>query len=161
MAADWAKIKREYITTTTSYRKLAQKYGLDQATVATRGKKEDWVGLRKQRSIQTQAKILEAVEERKVDRARNLISVADLLLGRVVDLMNSQEGSAIMLNPQNLKHISGVLKDIKDIQMIKSDADMREQEARIANLQKQAEADSFNREPIKVIIEGGAEEFSK
>lgn len=161
MAADWAKIKREYITTTTSYRKLAQKYGLDQATVATRGKKEDWVELRKQRAIKTQAKILEAVEDRKVDRARNLISVADLLLGKVVDLMNSPEGIAIMVNPQNLKHISGVLKDIKDIQMIKSDADMREQEARIANLIKQAEKEEDNNKSITITLEGGLKDYAQ
>ena len=44
--ADWKKIKTEYITTETSYRKLAQKYGLDQATIARRAKKEGWVSNR-------------------------------------------------------------------------------------------------------------------
>ena len=135
--ADWQKIKTEYITTDTSYRKLAQKYGLDQATIAQRGKKEDWVGIRKQKASETQAKIIDAVETRKVDRATRLQSVADKLLDRVEALVET--GDLVLMNSQSMKHISGVLKDIKEIQMIRSDADMREQEARIANLRKQAE----------------------
>jgi hypothetical protein len=38
---------------------------------------------------------------------------------------------------------------------------MREQEARIANLRKQAEADNANTEPVRVIIEDGLSEYSK
>ena len=45
--------------------------------------------------------------------------------------------------------------------MIKSDADLREQEARIKNLQRQAEADNTNTEPVRVIIEDGLSEYSK
>ena len=157
--ADWQKIKTEYITTDTSYRKLAQKYGLDQATIAQRGKKEDWVGIRKQKASETQAKIIDAVEGRKVDRATRLQSVADKLLDKVEALVET--GDPMYMNSQAMKHISGVLKDIKEIQMIRSDADMREQEARIKNLQKQAESENTNIEPIRVIIEDGVEKYSK
>ena len=157
--ADWNKIKTEYITTDTSYRKLAQKYGLDQATVAQRGKKEDWVGIRKQKAIETQAKIIDAVEDRKVDRATRLQSVADKLLDKVEALVET--GDLLCMNSQAMRHISGVLKDIKEIQNIKSDADMREQEARIANLRKQAEGEDNNKEPIRVIIDDGADKYSR
>lgn len=151
--ADWQKIKTEYITTDTSYRKLAQKYGLDQATIAQRGKKEDWVGIRKQKASETQAKIIDAVEDRKVDRATRLQSVADKLLDRVEALVET--GDFVLMNSQSMKHISGVLKDIKEIQMIRSDADMREQEARIANLRKQAEKDENQQRDVTITIEGG------
>ena len=150
--ADWQKIKTEYITTDTSYRKLAQKYGLDQATIAQRGKKEDWVGIRKQKASETQAKIIDAVETRKVDRATRLQSVADKLLDRVEALVET--GDLVLMNSQSMKHISGVLKDIKEIQMIRSDADMREQEARIKKLQKEAEQEDTNTE---VVITFGTE----
>lgn len=60
---------------------------------------------------------------------------------------------------QEMKHISGVLKDVKDILMIKSEADMREQEARIANLRKQANMDEGNKPSL--IIEGMPEEFKR
>ena len=155
--ADWNKIKTEYITTDTSYRKLAQKYGLDQATIAQRGKKEDWVGIRKQKASETQAKIIDAVEDRKVDRATRLQSVADKLLDKVEALVET--GDLVYMNSQAMKHISGVLKDIKEIQMIRSDADMREQEARIANLRKQAEKEDDSN--TEVIITFGSEEKRK
>ena len=66
----------------------------------------------------------------------------------------------ILLDSQSMKHISGVLKDLKEIQMIRSDADLREQEARIAKLQREAQEDQ-NKEPIRVIIDDGLNEYCK
>ena len=84
--ADWARIKTEYITTETSYRKLAQKYGLNQATIAQKAKAEDWVGKRKQQASTTQAKILEKDIAKKVDRAARLMTVSDKLLDNQLHL---------------------------------------------------------------------------
>ncbi len=58
------------------------------------------------------------------------------------------------------RDITGAIKDIEDILHIKSEADMREQEARIKNLQKQVDEDSVDRK-ITVHIEGNANEYSK
>ena len=157
--ADWQKIKTEYITTDTSYRKLAKKYGVDSAVIGRRAKNEEWVTLRQQHIDKTQTKTLNAISNKQADRAANLVSVSDLLLAKVKSLLETD--AEVLGDTQAMKHISGVLKDIKEIQMIRSDADMREQEARIKNLQKQAETEDNNREPIKVIIEGGASEYSK
>lgn len=153
--ADWKKIKTEYITTDTSYRKLAQKYGINQATIAQRAKKENWVELRRQRASKTQAKIIEAIESKKVARAERLQTVADKLLGKVEGLLDQSD--PLEMDTQSMKHISGVLKDLKDIQMIKSDADMREQEARIANLQKQADAHDDDKEKTVIVTIAGGE----
>ena len=48
-----------------------------------------------------------------------------------------------------------ILKNLKDIQMIKSEADMAEQEARIRNVRKQAEKDGDTEKAVTVTIEGG------
>ena len=157
--ADWQKIKTEYITTDTSYRKLAQKYGLDQATIAQRGKKEDWVSIRKQKASETQAKIINAVEDRKVDRAAKLLDVADLLMEKVRQRIEAVD--ALEMGSQEFRHLSSTIKDLKEIQMIRSDADMREQEARIANLRKQAEGDDPGNKEIKVTMAGDIEVYSK
>lgn len=154
--ADWQAIETEYITTDTSYRKLAHKYGLDQATVAVRGKKEDWVGKRKRQTSETQATMIKTIEGGKIDRAGKLAAVADKLLAKVEGLIEDDTG-LFMANPQTLKNLSGVLKDIKDIQMVRSSADMREQEARIANLRRQAEKDTTEAQTVTVRIEGGDE----
>ena len=75
-----------------------------------------------------------------------------------VALIDSCGGEALIANTQALKHITSALKDIKDIQMIKSDADLREQEARIANLRRQAEKDDIDNAPT-LVVEGLPEEF--
>lgn len=137
--ADWQKIKTEYITTDTSYRKLAEKYGVNYRTICVRSKQEGWIEQREQHTNKTTTDILDAVSKKQVDRAANLIFVSDLLLRKVQHLLETD--TEVLSDTQSMKHISGVLKDIKDIQMIRSDADMREQEARIANLQRQATKD--------------------
>lgn len=157
--ADWKKIKTEYITTDTSYRKLAEKYGVGESTLFARASKEKWVEQKEQHQSKTVAKTLDAISKKQVDRAANLISVSDLLLAKVKSLLETD--AEVLSDTQSMKHISGVLKDIKEIQMIRSDADMREQEARIANLRKQAESEDTNKEPIRVIIDAGADEYSK
>jgi C4-type Zn-finger protein len=59
------------------------------------------------------------------------------------------------INTQSMKNLSGVLKDIKEILMVRSDADMREQEARIAKLKKEAEKEEHGSGDVTVVIEGG------
>lgn len=156
---NWKKIKTEYITTDVSLRKLAAKHNVGESTLFARASKEKWVEQREQHQSKTVAKTLDAISKKQVDRAANLVSVADILLAKVKDLVESD--AEVMSDTQSLKHISGVLKDIKEIQMIKSDADLREQEARIAKLQKEAQAEETNTEPIRVIIEDGLAAYSK
>ena len=151
--ADWKAIKTEYITTNTSYRKLAQKYGVNYRTICIRSQQEGWIEQREQHINKVTTKTLNRISEKQVDRAANLISVADLLLAKVKSLVESD--AEVLCDTQSLKHISGVLKDIKEVQMIKSDADLREQEARIANLRKQAEKEENQNKDVTIVIEGG------
>ena len=154
--ADWKKIEAEYITTDTSYRKLADKYGVDQATIARRAKKHDWVSKRQHHADKTQAKILTADTQRKVDRVGRLMTVADKLLKKVEQAVD-QEGP---MSANAIKNLSDALKNIRETQMIRSDADIREQEARIKNLEKQAQVEETDKE-IKVTIVGDLEAYSK
>ena len=151
--ADWNKIKTEYITTDTSYRKLAKKYGVSHVQIGNVGKQENWVELRRQHLDKTLTKTVDTISNKQVDRVTKLISVADLLLDRVKSLV--EDNPELLVNTQSIKNLSGVLKDIKEVQMIRSDADMREQEARIANLRKQAEKDENANKDVTITIEGG------
>ncbi len=144
--ADWQKIKIEYITTNTSYRKLAEKYGISYQAICHRSKAERWGEQREQHTNKTVTKTLDAISEKQVDRAVNLISVADQLLAKVKHLIEIDAGC--LIDTQSLKHISGVLKDIKEVQMIRSAADMAEQDARIAKLRKEAERDEESRDVV-------------
>lgn len=149
--ADWKKIEAEYITTETSYRKLAQKYGLNQATIAQKAKAEDWVGKRKQQASTAQALILEKDINKKVDRATRLKTVADKLLDRVETLVAQDDH----LTASAIKNLSDALKNIKEAQMIRTQEDIEEQKARIAKLQKEAQKEENHNRDVTITIEGG------
>ena len=151
--ADWQKIQTEYITSDTSYRKLADKYGIDQATIARKAKKEDWVSKRQHHADKTQAKILDADTKNKADRAARLMTVADKLLKKV-ELAVDQDGP---ISAGAIKNLSDALKNIRETQMIRSDQDIREQEARIAKLQKEAQKDDDDKDKTVIVTIAGGE----
>jgi tRNA-dihydrouridine synthase len=156
MAADWAKIEAEYITTDTSYRKLADKYNVDQATIARKAKKEDWVSKRQQHISTTQAKVLAADTQQKVDRASRLKSVADKLLDRVEDIVENDPH----LTASAIKNLSEAMRNIKDTQMIRTAEDIEEQQARIAKLRKEVQDDDKSK-AITVVLEGDLTKYAK
>lgn len=155
--ADWQKIKTEYVTTDTSYRKLAKKYGVSGVQIANVGKQEKWVELKKQYQSKTLSKTLNAMAAAQANRAVRLQAVADKLLSKVertIDAMDDAE-----CDTSAYRQIAATLKDIKDIQMIRSESDQREQEARIANLRKQAQLDEAGT-GVSVTIDRSAEDYS-
>ena len=78
--ADWQAIKTEYITTDTSYRKLAQKYGIHYKVISERGKAEKWVELRSQHKDRTLTKTLNKISNKQSDKMSRIDDLADQLL---------------------------------------------------------------------------------
>ena len=159
--ADWNKIKTEYLTSDTSYRKLAQKYGVNAITIAKKASKEGWVSQRQQQANRTLSKTLTVVSNRQVNRAVRLQEVADKLLNKIEAAVDDYNMEVLLVDRQSLRQITGALKDIKDIQMIRSEADLREQEARIAKLIKEAESEDSGPNKVVIQIEGGEDTWSK
>ncbi len=155
--ADWQAIKTEYITTDTSYRKLAEKYGVSRVQIGNVGKDEKWVELRRQHLDRTVTKTVAAVENEQAKRAKKMQSVADKLLLKIEALVDRPEP----LNEKAIRSLTAAVKDLKEIQSIKSALDEQEQMARIANLQKMADKESDNKEPIQVIMGDDLMEYSK
>ena len=156
MAADWAKIEAEYITTDTSYRKLAEKYHIDQATIARKAKRDDWISKRQHHINKTQAKVLAADTQKKVNRAAALNEAADLLLERTLNGIKAFKE----LPATAAKNYSDALKNIKEIHMIRSEEDIEEQKARIAKLQKEA-AEEDKEKTILVTLEGELSRYAQ
>ncbi len=152
--ADWQAIKAEYITTDTSYRKLAKKYGLNYNTISERGKSEDWVEERNQYRAKTHSEIIDAIGDQQVDRAARIRTVADELLDKIEFMVEGAD-----LTAKDVRALVASIKDLKEIQGVKSELDRREQEARIANLQKQAEKDDDQINAPTLVITGLPEEF--
>jgi hypothetical protein len=158
LMADWQKIKTEYITTDTSYRKLAQKYGVSYNAIGNRSRDEKWQDLRDQHLSKTMTKTMNAISSKQADRAAKLFSVSDKLLDKVQALLEADE--ELLVDTTVMKDVSVILKNLKDIQMIRSEADLREQEARIDKLRKEAKEDGSHKEPIKIILGDGLDKYS-
>ena len=158
---DWNKLKREYIAGGTSYRKLAAKYGVPLSTLKRIAHDEDWVGLREQCRAKSATKIVEIESDKNAERMKRLLKVSDDLLDVVEQAVRSfKDGDSVVLDKTVLKSLSGTIKDIKDIQNIKTELDIEEQKARIANLKKQAEADNGPKD-IEVKMASDVEEYSE
>lgn len=193
--ADWNAIRQEYITDeSSSYRKLAEKYGVGMTALYNHAKSEDWVGQRKQLKDKTITKSLEKISDKRADKMSRVMDITDKLLDkleRAVDeldihlvtkaikvkeieynndlrpdkptketITETEEilETRMIVDRAGLKAIASSLRDIKEIQMLKSELDKQEQEARIANLRRQAEKDDVDNAPT-LVVEGLPEEF--
>ena len=157
---DWKQIKREYIAGGTSYRKLCDKYGVSLSTMKRIAGEEDWVGLRNQCKTKAATKIVEIESDKQADRMKRLLTVSDKLLEAVEDAVEKFQAGELMLDKGALKSLSGTIKDIKDIQSIKTELDIEEQKARIAILKKQAEADTTDT-TVTVVFDDEMSKWSK
>ncbi len=162
MAAPWKEIKAEYITTDTSYRKLAEKYGIHYKVISERGKDEKWVELRSQHRDKTLTRTLDKISSKQADKLASIDDLADKLLVKLEqaiteldrhiivhkDKVETESGEKTteyreaveggIVDRQGLKQIASALKDIKEVKMLRSELDRQEQEARIAALRQKA-----------------------
>ena len=193
---DWNAIKTDYITDeSSSYRKLAKKYGVSLTAITNRAKKENWVELRRQFKDKVTTKNIEKISEKQSDRLSRIQGITDKLLSkleRAVEELDIQLFKNVekvkeieynnldrpdkptkeiiheeekytevrtIIDKSGLKAIASALRDIKEVQMLKTELDRKEQEARIRNLEKQAEKDDESKDII-VQIGSDAEEYS-
>lgn len=157
---DWSKIKREYIKGGTSYRNLAEKYGVSFSSLQKVAAKENWAELRKKKEEETEIKIIESLSDKEADRAKRLLSVTDKLLDRIEGLVEEFTAAEVALDRTTLKQITGALLDIQKIQGSKDALDIEEQRARIAKLKKEAEDEDKTSEVV-ITIEGGEDSWAE
>lgn len=130
---DWQAIKTEYITTNTSYRKLAEKYGVGYQAICHKSRDEGWIAMREQHKNDTTTKTLEIISQQEANRAAKIYSVSDKLL-RKIEAMADRQG----IMPKDVRSLVGAVKDLKDILGVKSDLDKKEQNARIDALRQKS-----------------------
>lgn len=56
-------------------------------------------------------------------RLKKLQTLADLLLDKLKDRIEAEDPQT--MNPQAIKHITGVMKDIRDIQLTRPEEDLK------------------------------------
>lgn len=154
--ADWQAIKTEYITTQTSYRKLAKKYGVSHVQIGNVGREEKWVELRRQHLDSTFTKTVEKISQQEANRAAKIHNVADKLLLKIEALVDRPG-----MMPKDVRSLVAAVKDLKEIQSIKSELDKQEQEARIANLRRSVDKDEDDSSVVEVVFAAGPEEWNE
>lgn len=91
MAADWKKIRAEYIRGGISHRKLAEKYGVGMSTLERRAMAEKWTDERKKTERKTREKIAEKTAERDaeetVDYLQMIYDINDEAVKHIRELM--------------------------------------------------------------------------
>lgn len=138
MVIDWSAIEADYITGNLSYRQIAQKYNIDNNTIANRGKLEHWVERRKDYKNKFTAKLIQNAEKSELKLMEKVCNVADKLLkvlDKTADKMIETTEKGELVHPSLIKPMTAALKDIKEIQNRPTEADIREQEARIKALE--------------------------
>lgn len=97
-AIDWVQIKAEYISSTMSASRLAEKHGVSVYAIRKRSGKERWQELRRQNQSETASKIAEKINTEKVKKTvreiDRVVSVASKLitkLNRAVNELDKDE----------------------------------------------------------------------
>ena len=156
----WLRIKTEYITTDTSYRKLAKKYGVGLQTICARSKDEGWIQMREQHRNDTVTKTIQKIEEQKAAETAKVFVLADRLLVKLekaIDELDlkvtthkvkteigaveettefkvAEEGGTV--DRTGLRQLTAALRELQVINGDLTELDRREREARIAALQR-------------------------
>lgn len=153
---DYSKLKKEYLRSDISQRDLAQKYDVSYGTLRKVAAKEQWTELRNKARTKADEKFIDAISDKEAQEAVDIVSVADKLLGKISKML--EEG---VYNTQNIKNLTSALKDLKEIKGFKSEADIREQEARIAKLLKDTEGASETDTTVVIRFEEDTAKWSK
>lgn len=146
---DWSDAKTAYVTSGVSYRQIAEKYGVTESLIRKRGAKEKWVAARDMFYTDIEQKILNKAAKEEVKRYDKIVRVSNKALERIDQMIEKCNDA------QGMRALIASLRDIKGIQCARSDAESREQEARIRKLEKESADD---RESVTEIVITGLPE---
>lgn len=146
LKADWQAIAEEYITGEISMRSLAVKYALPRSTLRSRAYREGWIERRE--AFQRAAAQAEdstssdpAAEETPLSPERavyesEIFRVTDKLVRRAEEILDGPES----VGARELGELMRAIKNAKEIRMLRSELDEREQRARLRTLEEKSAA---------------------
>lgn len=173
---DWEAIKTEYLTTDTSYRKLANKYRINPSYLAKKAKSEEWVSQKASKSEQKQAELTEIADEQITDDFQKLISLNERLIGLAEQKVKGyemlakiddekSEANFVLVDVKSLKGlvdmVSGLTANIRNLKGLPTYNEREAQQIARKRLEideKKADLDTDNKE-IKIVFEGNTEDL--
>ena len=172
MTVNWEQIRQDYLTGQESQAALARRYGVSPAALSKRIRQEGW---QREKSPGWEGRMqrVDALADRMLTALERAVEELDTVTQSVREKTKTDDGREIVTDFQRLlpeeaglidrgglKQLTGVLKDIKDVLTLRSDADAREQEARIAKLQRDLERET-ERACVTVQLEGESESYAE
>ena len=154
---EWHKIKAEYLAGGTSYRKLAAKYGIPFSNLKNIAIKEQWTQLREQAKNRTDTKLIDNIGRQNAKIDDKYFRLVDKLFDKAEEVIDNTP----IWQVNSIKEMATALKYLKECKGVKSEADIREQEARIRNLEKQAEGEADNTKEVEVVFNAGPGEWNE
>jgi uncharacterized protein YjcR len=134
----WSKIKAEYISGGTSYRKLAKKYDVSFNTLKDIAVREGWAKLRQQAHNDATTKMVDVVSDKNSKIDDKYFKLVDKLLDKAESVIDNTQ----LWQVSTLKEMANAMKYLKECKGIKSDIDIKEQNARIDKLRKEIESNN-------------------
>ena len=187
MAQDWKGIRLGYNQGMTQA-ELQKKYGVAASTLRRRIRSEGWVRNGKAEvqkgeptgdvfspytRIDPRMERVDALADAMLACLERAVKELDTVTQNVREKAKLEDGAELVTDFERLLHdekgiidrgglkqLTGVLKDIKDVLTLRSDADAREQEARIAKLQRDLERET-ERACVTVQLEGESESYAE
>ena len=142
--ADWQAIAEEYITGEISMRSLAIKHDLPRSTLRSRAYREGWIERREafHRAAAPEDASLGAADDAADDppeRAayeKEIFRVTDKLVRRAEEILDGPEA----VGARELGELMRAIKNAKEIRMLRSALDEREQRLRLRSLEEKSAA---------------------
>jgi len=131
---DWEAIRQEYIADpTTSFRKLAAKYGMSRGRITDRAIKERWYEKRCQISAKAGAKFEEALVAGAERDAETILKARSVLAARALEM------AATATRPSDIINLTNALQILAKMTGLQPELDEREQKARIASIEAKSQ----------------------
>ena len=145
----WQKIKAEYIAGGISYRKLAEKHGVSFNTLKDIAVRERWNDLKQQAHNRATTKMVDVVSDKSAKIDDKYFRLVDKLFTKAEEVIDSTP----IWQPNSIKEMATALKYLKECKGVKSDIDLREQEARIDKLRKEIDSNKVDEDkPCGVVM---------
>jgi transposase-like protein len=154
---DWKKIKAEYVAGGVSYRELCEKHGVSESSMRKRAAKEQWTELRNSVDTKNEQLLVDKIAEETVSIDEKYYKLVDKMMSKAEQVIEDMP----IWQPSNLKEMAMALKYLKECKGVKSDLDIKEQQARIAKLEKEAAEQTNETQSVIVRLEGDVEKWSK
>ena len=157
---DWLAIASEYIEGEDSLRALAKKHAVPWSTLRDRARREAWEAFRRDARAAKESGLSggdpAAAHEKTPNEtdAERIFRVTDKLVRRAEELLDGGE-----IGARELGELMRAIKNAKEIKMLRSALDEREQQARVRALEDKNEPP--RREALRIEFSPEAEEASR